>query len=170
VIPDRVLVIGLGGNVGTDAAIVARFADVRDALAVYGRLRTSPIYRTAPVGGPPQRDFLNAALAIALDEPEPLPVELLATLHEIERELGRDRPREVRDGPRPIDLDVLVWGERVAHYDGLDVPHPRLAQRRFALAPLFDLVGDAAIPGAGATVSTLLAALDQRCELTDLTF
>ncbi|HEY6036536.1 MAG TPA: 2-amino-4-hydroxy-6-hydroxymethyldihydropteridine diphosphokinase, partial [Kofleriaceae bacterium] len=67
---------------------------------------------------------------------------------EIERMLGRARAREVRWGPRPIDLDVLVWGERAVRTPELEVPHPRLAERRFVILPLIDLFGDELVVGA----------------------
>lgn len=169
-VPDRVIVIGLGANIGDDAAIVARFSAARAALAALGPARASPIYRTAPIGGPAQRDYLNAAVAVSV-EPPPTPDELIAIVRELERGLGRDRRSEARNGPRAIDLDVLVWGDRRVHHDHLVVPHPRLAARRFALAPLVDLLGDVAIPGTGSTAAALLArTADQRCGLTDLTF
>jgi 2-amino-4-hydroxy-6-hydroxymethyldihydropteridine diphosphokinase len=166
-LPDHVVVIGLGGNVGDDAAIVDRFLRARAALTAFGAVRGSPVYRTAPIGGPAQRDFLNAALRVAFDPPPPLPAELLATIVELERQLGRDRRAEVRNGPRAIDLDVLVWGDRVVHHEGLRVPHARLLERRFALAPLVDLCGeDLRIPGTDTTAGAAYRALDQRCELT----
>jgi 2-amino-4-hydroxy-6-hydroxymethyldihydropteridine diphosphokinase len=168
-LPDGVIVIGFGGNVGGDAAVLDRFARARAALAAWGSVRGSAVVRTAPVGGPAgQPDFLNAAVAVAADSPAPRPRELLAIVVEIERLLGRDRAREVRDGPRPIDLDVLLWGTRIFDADGLVVPHPRLAGRRFALAPILDLLGDElVIPGTERTARELYASLvDQRIEPT----
>jgi len=142
------LVIGLGGNVGGQAAIVERFRRARSALEVLGAVRSAPLYRTAPIG-PAQPPFLNTAIRIAAADLAP--DELLAMLREIEHLLGRDRRGEARWGPRPIDLDVLVWGGRVLRSPELEVPHPRLAERRFALAPLAALVGeDFELPGAGA--------------------
>lgn len=163
-VPPGALVIGLGGNVGGDTAILDRFARVRAALAAWGAVRGSAVYRTAPIGGPPgQGDFLNAAVAVTVDLPAPGPAEVLALIAGLETALGRDRRGEVKDGPRPIDLDVLLWGERVARWPGLDVPHPRLAGRRFALAPVIDLLGDGVvIPGTGATAGALYAALDHQ--------
>jgi len=166
------IVVGLGGNVGGDAAVLARMARVADALGAWGAVRASRVYRSAPVGGPPQDDYLNAALAVTA-RPAPTPRELIETVQEIERLLGRDRARETRWGPRPIDVDVLVWGTRLVDRRDpprLRVPHERLAERRFALAPLADLAGDdLVVPGDGRTVGALLAATaDQRVELTDL--
>lgn len=131
------IVIGLGGNVGTEDEIVERFRRAREALAQLGPVRSAPLYRSAPIG-PAQDAFLNTA--IALDAPDLQPAELLAIVHEIEALLGRRRSRETRWGPRTIDLDVLVWEGRTLDEPGLRVPHPRLRERRFALAPLAALV------------------------------
>jgi 2-amino-4-hydroxy-6-hydroxymethyldihydropteridine diphosphokinase len=156
------VVIGLGGNVGTDAEIVERFRRTRDALAHLGELRSAPLYRSAPVG-PSQSLYLNTAIRARIADLQP--AELLATLHEIERLLGRDRLHEARWGPRTIDLDVLVWSERVIDTPELEVPHPRLVERRFALEPLVALVGeDFVIPGVGATGVLLGRVRDQRVE------
>jgi 2-amino-4-hydroxy-6-hydroxymethyldihydropteridine diphosphokinase len=165
------IVVGLGGNVGGDDAVLARFERVRVALAAWGPVRASRVYRTAPVGGPPQPDYLNAALAIHAT-PAPTPRELIETLQELERLCGRAREREVRWGPRVLDLDVLLWGARIVDADGLRVPHERLAGRRFALAPLIDLVGeDTIIPGDGRSLGVCWATLsDQRVDLTGSVF
>jgi 2-amino-4-hydroxy-6-hydroxymethyldihydropteridine diphosphokinase len=156
------VVIGLGGNVGGDAAIVRRFGDARAAIAGLGAVRAARLYRTAP-RGPAQPAFLNTAVQVTLDDAQP--AELIATLLEIERLLGRRREHEARWGPRTLDLDVLVWGARTIRTPELEVPHPRLAERRFALAPLVDLVGAAfAIPGVGAAGAALGRVAAQGCE------
>jgi 2-amino-4-hydroxy-6-hydroxymethyldihydropteridine diphosphokinase len=153
------LVVGFGGNVGDDAAIVARFRAAREALAGLGAVRAAPLYRSAAVAPGElahQPAFLNTAVAVrgAAVEPD----EVLAAVLAIERAHGRDRAREERWGPRTLDLDLLVWGERRVHAPALELPHPRLAERRFALRPLADLVGeDAVLPGASASLRDLLA-------------
>jgi len=148
------LVIGLGGNVGGEAAVIERFRRAREALGVLGEVRSAPLYRTAPIG-PAQPAFLNTAVRLGVADL--MPGELISTVLELERLLGRDRRGEARWGPRTIDLDVLVWGSRVLRSPELEVPHPRLASRRFALAPLAALVGEGfEVPGAGA-VGVLLA-------------
>lgn len=155
------LVIGLGGNVGSESAIVERFTRARAALGALGRVRQAPLYRSAPIG-PAQPAFLNTAVAIEVVE---LDVALLmSTLLELEWLLGRDRNNEVRWGPRRIDLDVLVWGARVIHTPTLEVPHPRLGARRFALAPVVVLLGaELQIPGAGRAGDLLAQVADQEC-------
>lgn len=153
------LVIGLGGNVGGDEAILERFRRAREALGVLGEVRSAPLYRSTAIG-PAQPAYLNTAVRLRVEELAP--AELLATVLELERLLGRDRRGEARWGPRAIDLDVLVWGARVLRSPELEVPHPRLAERRFALAPLAALLGDAfEIPGAGAAGALLARVRDQ---------
>jgi 2-amino-4-hydroxy-6-hydroxymethyldihydropteridine diphosphokinase len=158
------IVIGLGGNLGDAAAIIERFDRARFALAALAsdRITSARLYRSAPIG-PDQPWFLNTALRIAL--PDAQPAELLATLLEIERLLGRRRAEEARWGPRPIDLDLLVWGSRVIRTPELDVPHPRLAERRFALLPLIDLLGDSyLIPGHGTAGDLVGRVAEQACD------
>ncbi|MGE0872727.1 MAG: 2-amino-4-hydroxy-6-hydroxymethyldihydropteridine diphosphokinase [Kofleriaceae bacterium] len=148
------IVIGFGGNVGEQVAIIERFRRAREALGALGSVRAAPLYKGPPVG-PPQPAFLNTAVAVRISDIQP--AELIANVLEIERLLGRDRSREVRWGPRPLDLDVLVWGLRVVRTSDLEVPHPRLLERRFALEPVAALLGtDAIVPGAG-TLEGLLA-------------
>jgi 2-amino-4-hydroxy-6-hydroxymethyldihydropteridine diphosphokinase len=156
------VVIGLGGNIGTQAAIIERFARARGALSALGPLRSAPLYRSAPIG-PDQPAFLNTALRIALEDGQP--GELIATLLELERLLGRAREREARWGPRTIDLDVLVWGDRRIATPELCVPHPRLAERKFALAPLVALLGEEfVVPGAGTAGALLAHVAAQVCD------
>jgi 2-amino-4-hydroxy-6-hydroxymethyldihydropteridine diphosphokinase len=159
------VVIGLGGNVGSAAAIVERFDRARAAiaeLATPAAVCSARLYRSAPIG-PDQPAFLNTAVRLALVDAQP--GELIAALLEIELLLGRRRETEARWGPRPIDLDVLVWGTRTLHTPELEVPHPRLAERRFALLPLIDVVGEAfAISGLGTAGALARRVADQRCD------
>jgi 2-amino-4-hydroxy-6-hydroxymethyldihydropteridine diphosphokinase len=157
------IVLGLGGNVGSEAAIVGRFRRVRDALGELGALRAASLYRTAAIG-PEQQAFLNTAVALQMTDVQP--AELVAIVQELESLLGRDRANETRWGPRKIDLDVLVWDDRVVRTPELEVPHPRLHERRFALQPLVDLVGEAfVIPNVGRAGDALARVHDQACEL-----
>lgn len=144
------VVIGLGSNIG-DRLVMLRAA-VRAIAARARVVGTSRVYETAPIGGPEQGPFLNAAVAVDWDGD---PLALLDALQEIERELGRTR--DVRWGPRTIDLDVL-WIEDITVDDPrLVVPHPRLHERAFAVRPLLDVA-----PGAPFVVP-----LDQDARSTD---
>ncbi len=166
-IPDDALVIGFGGNIGSDAAIVERFVRAREAFAQIGDVRSAALYRTAPIG-PAQPSFLNTAVRVRWQAA--IATEVISTVLEIERLLGRVRSSETRWGPRMIDLDVLVWGTRVVRTPELEVPHPRLAERRFALRPLVDLLGDdALLPGTNEPLGTLeQRAAAQALELVQL--
>jgi 2-amino-4-hydroxy-6-hydroxymethyldihydropteridine diphosphokinase len=161
-IPADAIVIGFGGNVGDRGAIVDRFVRAREALGKLGDVRSAALYQTAPLG-PAQAAFLNTA--VRLRAHDATAGELIETVLEIERLLGRVRDIETRWGPRPIDLDILVWGAHPLRWDGpppLEVPHPRLTERRFALRPLIDLLGaQVVIPGSGATAGEL----EQRVKL-----
>jgi len=160
--PAEPIVIGLGGNLGGDAAIRERFDRARASLTVIGPVRSARLYRTAPIG-PGQPAYLNTALRLAA--PDAQPGELIAMLLEIEQLLGRRRAGEARWGPRPIDLDVLVWGARTVRTPELEVPHPRLAERRFALLPLIDLLGeDFVVVGHGPAGELARRVAGQECE------
>jgi len=142
--------IGLGSNLGD------REAALRSALELLGDdvVAVSSFRETDPIGYLDQPRFLNAAAAVetALE-----PRAVLDRLLEVERELGRTRDG-ARFGPRTIDLDLLLYGDRVIDEPGLVVPHPRLADRRFVLEPLAELDPDLVVPGLG-RVSDLLARL-----------
>ena len=138
--------IGLGSNLGDREALLMRAADALDAV------RISPVIETDPWGFENQPQFLNAVAEV---ETELSPRELLDRLLEIERRLGRTREGP-RYGPRTIDLDLLLYGDEAIDEPGLQVPHPRLAERLFVLEPLAALVPERKIPGNG-TVQEALA-------------
>ena len=140
--------VGLGSNLGDRDATIRRAADL------VGALRLSPIYETEPWGHLDQPLFLNAAAEV---ETALAPRSFLDHLLDVERRLGRERIGP-RWGPRTIDLDLLLWGNERISEPGLEVPHPRLLERVFALEPLAALVPDREIPGNG-TVSEALAGL-----------
>ncbi len=150
ILDDDVLAIGLGGNIGTEPEIRARFDRARSALAQLGDLRSASLYRTAAIG-PPQPAFLNTALRIRIADATP--DELLHTIRELELLLGRDRASETRWGPRTIDLDILMWGTRLIRTPDLEIPHPRLTERRFVLDPLIEIFSeDLIVPGTNRTL------------------
>jgi 2-amino-4-hydroxy-6-hydroxymethyldihydropteridine diphosphokinase len=140
--------VGLGANLGDREQTIHLAAD-----AIGGR-RLSTIRETEPWGLVDQPPFLNAVAELETDLP---PRALLDRLLAVEQKLGRVREGP-RWGPRSIDLDLLVHGDRVIDEPGLTVPHPRLAERRFVLEPLAELAPELEIPGLG-RVQTLLAGL-----------
>lgn len=141
-------VIGLGSNVGDRRRTLA---DAVKQLERGAELRAvSALYETAPVGGPPQPAYLNAAVRLDVDRD---PEALLESLHAIE--LSSGRRREGRWGPRTLDLDVLWIAGRTVATPTLTVPHPRLHERAFALVPLLDVVPDATDPRSGAPYSAV---------------
>lgn len=118
--------------------------------------RTSPIYETTPVGYADQGMFLNAVAEVTTELP---PEQIVRCLLKIERKLGRVRADD-RNGPRLIDLDLLLLQDVVATGVAAEVPHPRMVQRRFVLQPLSDLAPDLIHPIARRSIRDLLAGLD----------
>jgi 2-amino-4-hydroxy-6-hydroxymethyldihydropteridine diphosphokinase len=146
--------LGLGSNLGDrEAALEAALAGLR--ARGFRPLARSSNWLTEPVGGPPQGWFVNAVVG---GETELSARALLEACLDTEREMGR--VRTVANGPRTIDVDLLVYGDVRCHEPGLTVPHPRLAERRFVLAPLAEIAPELRPPGLGATVAGLLA----RCQ------
>ncbi len=144
----RVL-LGLGGNLGDPAAA---FREALAALAGEGCVEmVSRLWRTRPVG-PLQPDYLNAAATIAWPRG---PRDLLARCRELEAAAGRDRSAELRWGPRALDLDLLLAESVVCRGPALELPHPRFAERRFALEPAAEVAPDWLHPLLGLTVSEL---------------
>jgi 2-amino-4-hydroxy-6-hydroxymethyldihydropteridine diphosphokinase len=145
-------IVGLGANLG-DAPGQLRAA-VR-SLAGWARVvRVSSLYRTEPVGGPPQPDFSNAVCVL---EAGGTPHQLLRRLQRVELELGRVRAE--RYGPRTIDLDLLDFAGEVRNDPGLVLPHPEIARRAFVLVPLGEAAPEWRHPVLHRTALELLAAL-----------
>ena len=148
--------VGLGANLGDREATIRRAVALVDELGGVAVVGVSSLRETEPWGPVEQPRYLNGAVALETDL---RPRELLDALLDVERRLGRARDDEERWGPRTIDLDLLLYGDLVLDEPGLDVPHPRLHERRFALEPLAELAPDALVPGRG-TAAELLRALD----------
>jgi 2-amino-4-hydroxy-6-hydroxymethyldihydropteridine diphosphokinase len=147
--------IGLGANLGEREAAIRRALELLTAPGT-SVVAVSSLRETAPVGYEDQPTFLNGVAIVETTAP---PRELLNRLLAIERKLGRDRSSAERWGPRPIDLDLLLYGRRAVDEPGLRVPHPRLHERRFVLEPLVELDPRLVVPGRG-RVTDLLAKLE----------
>lgn len=147
--------VGVGANLGDREASIRAATSRLERLPSVRALRLSALRETPPWGVEEQPPFLNGVVELETDA---TPQALLESLLAIERDLGRVRDGS-RWGPRTIDLDVLVFGDLVVDEPGLTVPHPRLAERRFALEPLAELAPELVVPGLG-RVADLLADLD----------
>lgn len=134
--------IGIGSNVGDRVGHCRRAVEELRATRDIEVENTSSLYETSPIGGPPQRSYVNgvALISTSLD-----PHALLDACKEIETRIGRD-PSEIRWGPRVVDLDILTYGEEKLNDPDLEIPHPRMTQRRFALVPLLEISPDATDP------------------------
>jgi 2-amino-4-hydroxy-6-hydroxymethyldihydropteridine diphosphokinase len=143
--------VGLGANLGNREQTIRRAVDALGRRPGVDVLAVSAFRETEPVGFTDQPPFLNGAAVVETDlEPRALLDALLA----VECELGRTRDGP-RFGPRTIDLDLLVFGNREVSEPGLTVPHPRLAERAFALEPLVELDPELEIPGRGRVADLL---------------
>jgi 2-amino-4-hydroxy-6-hydroxymethyldihydropteridine diphosphokinase len=148
--------VAVGANLGDRARTIRAALERLDAVPGVSVKAVSSLTETDPVGPVlDQPKFLNGAARLETDLP---PRELLAALLEVEAELGRVRDGPT-GGPRPIDLDLLLYEDQVLDEPGLALPHPRLHERRFVLEPLAELRPGLKVPGKG-TVEALLAKLD----------
>ena len=134
--------IGIGSNVGERSSFCRRAVSALDDTPEIRVTAASGLYETEPVGGPPQRSFINLVARI---ETSLGPRTLLGVCKEIERTLGRE-PSDIRWGPRVIDLDVLTFGDEKINDEDLEIPHPRMLQRKFVLVPLLEIEPDASDP------------------------
>lgn len=146
--------VALGANLGNRAASLEK---ALRGIGSFGEIvRVSSVYETEPVGLADQPTFLNAVAQISTGLNAR---QLLKNLLEIEQSLGRER--SVRNGPRMIDLDLLLYGSSVILEPGLEVPHPRLNERRFVLAPLAEIAPELVHPVLGVTMVNLLSQLPE---------
>ncbi len=142
--------LSLGGNIGRVEETFDRARECLDADPQVTLGRVSRVYRTAAVGDAAGADFLNAAAGIETELP---PLELLDVLQSIEAKLGRTR--SIRWGPRSLDLDLILYGDRQIEIPRLQVPHPACWYRRFVLDPLCEIAADVVHPATGATFCEL---------------
>lgn len=144
--------LGLGSNIGD------REQNLKEALAKLSApdlrvARHSSVYETEPVGFTAQRWFLNIVVEI---ETELFPMQLLARIAKVEQALGR--ARTVKNGPRTLDIDILLYGRAVVRSARLEIPHPRMAERRFVLAPLAELAPELRHPVTHQSIRAMLDA------------
>jgi len=146
--------IALGSNLGDPAGQIRSALRALDKLPDTRLVRQSAFYRNAPEGGLAQPEFVNAVAQI---ETRIGPRALLDRLLEIERDHGR--VRDYPNAPRTLDLDIVLYGDSIVQEPGLTIPHPRMLERVFVLAPLAEIAPDAVVPGKG-RVADLAAKLD----------
>lgn len=156
--PGCVAYIGIGSNLSDPRTRVVAAFDALARLPSSQLLRVSRLYRSAAWGVTDQPEFVNAAAQIRTTLS---PQELIRALLRIERDSGRVREAGNRWGPRTLDLDLLVYADRMIAEPGLHVPHPHLHERAFVLLPLTEIAPDLEVPGHG-PIAALLARVDTR--------
>mgnify|MGYP001580373830 CR=1 FL=1 len=127
--------LGIGSNLGNRSKNIKKALDYLAKTKDIKLEKFSRVYETQSQGGPPQCKFLNAAVKIKTSLS---PQALLKTLKKIEKDLGRKKT--VRFGPREIDLDILLYGDRIIKHNNLVIPHPRMFEREFVLRPLREII------------------------------
>jgi 2-amino-4-hydroxy-6-hydroxymethyldihydropteridine diphosphokinase len=153
--------LGLGSNLGDRVGYLRTALNLLVASSDVVIEAVSSLYETTPLEITEQPDFLNAAAAVRT---QLTPRELLRLVKEIERAVGRIE--RVRFGPREVDVDILLYGDLLLVSDELTIPHPRLAARAFALAPLAELAPGLVLPGAAVSIASLIPAALARGAVT----
>ncbi len=143
--------LGLGSNIGDRMAYLRKAVGKLSGTEQIEIEEISPIYQTEPVGYVAQEDFYNMVVGIATDLS---PMRLLEACMKIEREMGRSE--SVHRGPRIIDIDILLYGDRFVNEYRLQIPHPRLLDREFALRPLYDIAPELCVETACVSIREAL--------------
>lgn len=155
--------IALGSNIGSNLGNPQKI--VKNAMDLLGEIREtevlarSSLYRTAPIGYADQPDFINACVKV---ETRLTPRQLLAELQKMEKQHGRER--KIENGPRTLDLDMLLFDEVQQDEHGLILPHPRMHERAFVLMPLLEIAPDVTIPEKGDVKNLLARCKNQEIE------
>jgi 2-amino-4-hydroxy-6-hydroxymethyldihydropteridine diphosphokinase len=134
--------IGIGSNVGDRAVFCRRAVEMLTGIEGVTVEKVSSLYETSPIGGPPQRSFVNLVVKI---DTELSARALLEACKEIEPRLGRE-PSDIKWGPRVVDLDILLFDEEKISEPDLEIPHARMRERRFVLVPLLEIEPDVTDP------------------------
>lgn len=148
--------VGLGSNQGDRREHLSHALKALSAEPAIRLARVAPIVETEPAGGPPQGPYLNTVVEL---ETRLTPLDLLSALKAIETRLGR-KPEPDRWGPRPIDLDILLYEDQVIDSPSLTIPHSRMHERQFVLEPLVQIAPDLVHPILKQSISELLKALN----------
>ena len=153
---DNLVVLGLGSNrpwnsnPSIQGGLVDCYNILKMAIAelgnVFASIQQASIYETEPIPKSSQNNFFNTAVSGFFKGSAE---ELLTRIHQIEAMFGRDRSKEIRWGERSLDIDILLFGDKVLNTQALTIPHPRLEERRFALEPLLELIPEAVSPKTG---------------------
>jgi 2-amino-4-hydroxy-6-hydroxymethyldihydropteridine diphosphokinase len=154
---NKKIYLGLGTNVGDRLQQLQGAIQCLHHTAGIDVTRRSSIYQTAPIGYRDQPDFYNMVIEI---ESVLTPMQLLTTILHIEQKYHR--VREVRWGPRTMDIDILLYGSHCIQSDDLQIPHPRMKGRAFVLIPLYELVGNQVLPGTDHTLQEWIAWLSPK--------
>ena len=153
----RLAVIALGSNLGDSVSLIEEAIVALEKFSDQPALRSS-LWKSEPIDCPPgSPDFVNAVVAIK-PSPTDTPENLLGKMHAIERQLGRG-PKQTDNEPRPMDLDLIAFGDHQLRNDYLTLPHPRAHTRKFVLGPLAEILPNLVAPGWSTGASELLASL-----------
>ncbi|MFZ1731315.1 MAG: 2-amino-4-hydroxy-6-hydroxymethyldihydropteridine diphosphokinase [Bacteroidota bacterium] len=158
----QTIFLGMGSNVGDRKAMLQKALDAVAALPQTEVVRCSGIYETAPWGDVPQGPFYNCAVEIRSGLQ---PAELLAAIKGIEQDMGRERTE--RNGPRIIDIDILLFGDRVLKEEGLSIPHGAIADRMFVLIPLSEIAASVIHPIEKRTIREIAQSCSDTGHVTD---